>query len=95
MSATPIAKVIGDEHLHGRHDAAHAGEVEVEKRETPALQAAEDDLRHQEAGDDEEHVDAGEAAGGDADAEMIEDDHRHRDGAQAVDVVAKVHAVSE
>ena len=43
----------------------------------------------QEAGDDEEDVDADEAAGGTGYARVVEHDGKHRDGAQPLDVRAE------
>ena len=51
----------------------------------PALEPLDDLRDDQEAGDDEEDVDADKAAGHAGDADMVEHHREDRDGAQPVD----------
>jgi hypothetical protein len=71
-----------------REDAPDAPRIEAGHAEPALLQFAQQDARDQVAGNDEEDVDADEAAGQER-REGVEQDHRqHGDGAQAVDVRA-------
>ena len=76
-----------DEHEHERGEEAEgAAPVEPREREAALGEAAPDDPRDQIAGDDEEDVDAGEAAARRRGEGVEDDDGRDRDGAQPVDV---------
>ena len=69
-----------------RQDAEHPPRVEIGRREAPGQQLAGDLMRDQEAGDDEEHVDADKAAA-EAWNVSVKADHREdRDGPHAVDI---------
>ncbi|MDQ0744085.1 hypothetical protein QFZ62_001393 [Clavibacter sp. B3I6] len=73
----------------GRHDAADAALVEVEERDLPrALVLLEQQAGDEEPADDEEDVDADEAAGRPAD-EVVDDDGDDREGPQPLDVGAE------
>jgi hypothetical protein len=74
-------------------DAADAPPVEARQGEAAGLEVLEDDPGDEEAGDDEEHVDAGEAAGHRAGEGVVAQHRQHRDGAQAVYVrTVRVHS---
>jgi hypothetical protein len=75
---------------HRRPDAEDAPLEEAPGVEDVLLDLAGDDLRHQESGDDEEDVDPDETSRSPSYVEVIEDDGRHRDRTQALDVGAKV-----
>ena len=67
-----------------REDAAHAPRVEAGKAEVAGRELVADDAGDQEAGNDEEHVDADEAAGH-CRRESVEAEHReHGERTQAV-----------
>ncbi len=80
------------DHEEGRHDAPHPPLVEAEDREAAFRGLGIDRLGDQEAGDDEEHVDADEAAGQPVRAEMEQHHAEHGDGAQSVDMGAVAEA---
>ena len=71
-----------------REDAADATLVEMTDRETAVCHLAMDDSGDQEAGDDEEDIDADEAAGNLPEAVMVEDDGEDSHGAQTVHIRA-------
>src|SRR5262249_26048381 len=67
-------------------DAPHPAPVEPPEGEAGPSQVLEDDARDEEARNDEEHVDAGEAAGRRARESVERHDRQDGDGAQPVDV---------
>ncbi|MNS95452.1 hypothetical protein D3C72_1297140 [compost metagenome] len=71
-----------------REDALHAARIELAVAEAVALEAAQDDGGDQEARDDEEDVDADEAALDPLRERVVAEHRQHRDGAQPVDVRA-------
>jgi hypothetical protein len=71
-----------------REDPLHAPGVELAVAEARALEAGQDDRGDQEARDDEEDVDADEAALDPLRERVVPQDREHRHGAQPVDVRA-------
>jgi hypothetical protein len=61
----------------------------LDDRYLAGFKASKKDLRHQEAGYDEEDVDAGEAARDPEKAEMESDDQTYGNGPKSVDIVPK------
>jgi hypothetical protein len=72
----------------GREDTPNPALVEGQEGEAAGLQVAQDDRGDQIAGDDEEHVDADEAAAEQRKAGMEEQDRQDGDRPQSVDVGA-------
>ena len=68
-----------------RQDAQRSPRPELAEGESAALQARDDLRDDQEAGDDEEDVDADIAAGNPGNTDMVEHDGKDRHRAQAVD----------
>ena len=81
------------QHQQSREDAPGARQIEVGQVEALALQAAYDDTRHEETGDDEEYVDPGKSPGKTWNREVIEHHGKYRPGAQAIDICteARLH----
>ncbi len=69
---------------HRRKQPARAPAIEAGEAEAAAVELAEDQAGDQVAADDEEDVDADEAAAKARDAGVEEEDRQNRDGAQAV-----------
>jgi hypothetical protein len=69
-----------------RQQPAHAPLVEAGEREPARVDLVADQARDQEPRDDEEHVDADEAAGENAGARVKQHDRNDRDRPQPVDV---------
>ncbi len=69
---------------HRREEPARAPAVETREAEAPVVELAEDQPRDQIAADDEEDVDADEAAAKARDGGVKEENGQDGDGAQAV-----------
>ena len=81
-----------DDHRHGRDDPSGPSCVEVEQHPHPlAPTLTQQQSGDHEPGDDEEHVNADEAAWDDlgAPAEVVDDHQRHRERPQPLDVRSK------
>ena len=78
----------------GGDDAPRTTLVEAENREAALVLAGDDDARDQIAADDEEHVDADEAAGKGRKPCMEEDDRDDGDGPQAINFGSVLHGTS-
>jgi hypothetical protein len=79
----------GDHGGRRRQEPPHASGVELAQRDpAPALEVAQQQAGDQVAGDDEEHVDAGEAATEAGHAEVVADDGTDGDRAEPLDVGA-------
>lgn len=81
----------GDEHgdqdqQKRRQDAPDPPRVEIQQAEGAAPEPLEDDRRDEKTGDDEEHVDPGEAAAQEVRGEMEGHDRQDRNRPQAIDV---------
>ena len=80
----------GEQHGRERQQAPGAAGVEAAQRDAAgAVDLAEQEPGDQEAGDDEEDVDADVAAGEEGDARVAEQDGDDRDGSQPLDVGAE------
>jgi hypothetical protein len=74
--------------VKGGKDASGAALVKAEVAEGAAADVGVDLAADEVAGDDEEDVDAGESAGDEGDAGVVEDDGKYGEGAKAVYVRA-------
>ena len=83
------ARQIDDQ--ESRHDAPGAAVVEAGEGEASCLDVVGDEAGDQETGDDEEDVDADEAAAEPRHLGVEQDDDEHGNRSQAVDVPAVVH----
>jgi hypothetical protein len=82
---------VGDEQRQrGRgEDPPRAADVEAAERDAPApLRLREQEPGDQVPGEDEEDVDADEAAAEERDARMAQDDEQNRDRSETLDVVS-------
>ncbi|MCR6700664.1 MAG: hypothetical protein NVV68_05730 [Dokdonella sp.] len=70
----------------GRRDALDAARIEIRQKAAESAAPPADRRADDEAGDHEEHVDAGKAAGQPGLVQVIDDHREHRDRAQAVDM---------
>ena len=76
----------GEQHQQGGEETAHPAGPERPQRDAPrALELAQQQRRDQEAAEDEEDVDAEEAAVHPADVAVVEEDRDHGHGAEAVE----------
>jgi hypothetical protein len=83
----PAGDEYGDQHeQERRQDAPDAPHVEIQNAERAAIQPLEDDRGDQEAGDDEEDIDAGEPSAQQVRGDMERHDRQNRDRPQAVDI---------
>src|SRR5690606_22505918 len=71
-----------------REDAPDAPLIEGDEREAVKLSFAPDDAGDQEAGDDEENIDADIAAVETGNASVEKDDRHDRKGAESVDILS-------
>src|SRR5690606_25118080 len=79
------------DHEQRREESSDPPLVEPRIGEAARVDLALDDRRDQEARDDEEDVDADEAAGERAEVEVVEEDREDGDGAKPIYIGAVVH----